>query len=116
MSHRYVDKAGRVIYTKDRTKGLYPMIDAAKRASGKLSALVGKIRDMKQPRSGRFVWDAKKKRFVYMGPGHVPDIWIGKHRIDADADRRAGYAALESKGKLNEVNDRDVWQRYADRT
>lgn len=91
------------------------MIDAMKRATGRLSALVDKIRDMRQPRSGRFVWDRKKKRFVYMGAGHVPDLWIKKHSLNADADRKAGYASLERQGKLNQVNDRDVWGRYADR-
>jgi|SRR3989339_639918 len=103
MHIRLVDNTGRNFFILEAHICLKALINP-------LLAYLGRIyraKKFRHEKSGRFVY--KDGTFRKIGNARIGDSWFKKWRIDGDKDTVAAYKSLEKRGKLGEVNDREVW-------
>lgn len=59
------------------------------------------------------VYVVKNGRVVKISDrANARDVWFSKYQISADKDIREGYKSLAEKGKLYEVDDKEIWEQY----
>lgn len=69
------------------------------------------------PISGRYKYNEKTGKVEKVSDrvrsmAKVPD-W--KRNMDPEEETRRGFSSLEDQGKLNQVDDKDVWQNHVRR-
>ena len=64
--------------------------------------------------TGRYVYDRVLGQIVKVSD-KVTIKDKPKPRISAEKDMYEAYKSLEQQGKLNQVDDKEIWKKYADR-
>jgi len=67
--------------------------------------------------SGTYIYDKKSGELIKISDRiptltKIPD-W--KRGMNPEEETKRSYESLEAQGKLNDVNDKDIWSKYANR-
>ena len=73
--------------------------------------------EVKENNTGTYKIDKRTGKCIKIS-NKIPSIknfWFAKHKIDGNKDLKDCYSEFERRGELNKVDDREVWQEFADR-
>lgn len=63
--------------------------------------------------TGTYKYDRESGKIIKISDrANIGDLWYKKYHINANDDMRAGYRSLEEKGKLNEVDDKEIQKEF----